>query len=144
MPYSIIILGLITLLPLGSFARGPAVEPVSGISIDDYKEVPPKQAKGYHFQKGKPVSASTVAPVETFTETKKPDAKPKEQVYDNVPAWPLSVLLVLLVGLPFGIWIGVMKSLGKEQTTENTSQNTIAFPSKKSGDDDDVDWPKAG
>lgn len=144
MPYSIMILGLIILLPIGSFARGPAVEPVSGISIDDYKEIPPDQAKGYHFQKGKPVSASSVTPVKTITKSKNPKTKSKEQVYDSAPAWPLSFLLVLLIGLPFGIWIGVMKSLGKEQEPLDTSHNTIAFPSKKSGDDDDVDWPKAG
>lgn len=38
-----------------SFARKPAVEPVLGVSIEEYKEVAPEKAKGFDFNR-KPTS----------------------------------------------------------------------------------------
>lgn len=34
-----------------SFARGPAVDPVRGISIEEYQEVKPEDAKGFNFDR---------------------------------------------------------------------------------------------
>lgn len=40
-------------------ARKPAVSPVTGISIDDYNEISPSQAKGFYFSEGVPEKISS-------------------------------------------------------------------------------------
>lgn len=140
----ILILALLTLTSFGLHARGPAVEPVTGISIDDYKEIPPEQAKGYDFQKGKPKAIAKKAHSESSIAPTKPVVtKTEKQIYSEGPSWPISIFLILLVALPFGAWFGVLKGLSSEETTEEAPSNTIAFPSKRT-DEDDTNWPKAG
>jgi hypothetical protein len=136
-----ILLSLVTIfLPVYANGRGPAVLPVSGISIDDYKEIPPSKAKGYRFNKGKPKSlnrkmASGFNPSNIENKTSK-------QVYDAKSSWPISIFLFLLLTMPFGLWFSIMKTLEKKET--EIIENTIPFPSKKSkNDDDDFNYPKA-
>ncbi len=132
-------------------AREPAVEPVTGISIDDYKVIPPSQAKGYDFQKGKPKSVADKQPIQKTTDTtattafKKVETKTTKQLGSEAPAWPTSILLFLLVALPFGAWFGIMKSLEQDKTEDIVPSNTLAFPSRDNKtDDDDFNLPKAG
>ena len=129
-------------------ARKPAVEPVTGISIQDYKEIPPSQAKGYNFQKGKPqnVAKKGTSPTITNTTVKTVETKTTKQLSGaDAPAWPVSLFLFVLIALPFGAWFGIMKSLQKENEDQVVPSNTLAFPTKdNSTDDDDYNLPKAG
>jgi hypothetical protein len=145
---------ILSILLLTSFtmaeAREPAVEPVTGISIDDYKVIPPSQAKGYDFQKGKPKEVTKKAPVQKsndrqFAATIPVETKTTQQLGANAPTWPVSIFLFVLIALPFGAWFGIMKSLGQDKEDEYIPSNTIAFPTKSdSTDDDDFNLPKAG
>jgi len=44
---------ILFLISAPTWARKPAVEPILGVSIEEYKEVPPEQAKGYDFSETK-------------------------------------------------------------------------------------------
>lgn len=70
----------------GAFGRGPAVEPVRGLSIEEYNDVGPEKAKGFNFGE-------------------KSSEKP----------WGQGVLIVLLVALPIATWFGLMKGLKAEK-----------------------------
>jgi hypothetical protein len=139
---------LILLLPLTAFARKPAVEPVTGISIDEYKEVPPSEAKGYNWNEGEAkVTKEAIAPkgdvsrlpTQTISETTGMDLTP-------------AIILVMLLILPFGIKFFLNGKLDKPETETGLEKeihdNTLAFPksSKKEdddNDDDDFNIPKA-
>lgn len=140
---------LIFLLPLSAFARKPAIEPVTGISIDDYKEVPPSQAKGYNWnEENKKVTAEAIAPKGDVT--KLPSRSISEE---TAPDLKPAIILVLLLVLPFGIWFflnGKLDSPESEigfQEEEEINDNTLAFPkatkTKDDDDDDDFNIPKA-
>lgn len=147
----LLILALIT-LPFSSFARKPAVEPVTGISIDEYKDVPPSQAQGYDWNQGQTTKTKKVNQVAApkGDVTKLPE---QEITMTSVPDLTPAVMLMFMLLLPFGIWFFL---LGKLETPENEVgfqdeedlDNTLAFPSKNkrnqnNDDDDDFDVPKA-
>ncbi len=140
---------LILLLPFSAFARKPAVEPVTGISIDEYKEVPPSQAKGFNWNKDEskitteavaPKGDTSKLPSRSISETTEPSLKP-------------AFILVLLLILPFGIWFFMNGELDEPeseigfQEDEEIEDNTLAFPKSKKkdddNDDDDFNIPKA-
>lgn len=50
---------ILFLISTPSWARKPAVEPILGVSIEEYKEVPPEKAKGYDFSETKNPSSVT-------------------------------------------------------------------------------------
>lgn len=132
-------------------AREPAVEPVTGISIDDYKVIPPSQAKGYEFQKGKPTNVGQKTPVQktitnttATTEVTNIETKTTKQLQTDAPGWPTSLFLFVLIALPFGAWFGIMRSLQEDKTEENVPSNTLAFPTREeTTDNDDFNLPKA-
>jgi hypothetical protein len=133
---------LILLLPLSAFARKPAVEPVTGISIDDYRDVPPSKAKGFNWNEGEskvtkeaiaPKGDTSKLPTRSIAEGSAPDLKP-------------AFVLVLLLILPFGIWFFMNGNLDEPEIEigfqDETYANTLAFPKsnkKKENDDDDDD-----
>lgn len=145
----------LVIFPLTSMGRGPAVEPVSGISIDDFKEVPPSQAKGYRFTKGQPKQLVPQKTKSTGMEPSKKlqtniETRSEKQVYGPDSSWPGAVFLFLLLLMPFGLWMSIMKSLDDKEVVQ--PDNTIPFPVKKAGptghddgDDDggDLNVPKA-
>lgn len=134
-------------------ARKPAVEPVTGISIDDYKEVPPSEAQGYDWNKGqnnqanrKPKSVEQ-APVNT-------DELPQKEIETvSTPDLTPAVVLLFMLSLPFGIWFFLLGKLEKPENEvgfqeDEDLDNTLAFPGKSKtesnkDDDDDFDIPKA-
>ena len=130
---------MVVFLPAHARGRAPAVQPVIGISIDDYKDIPPSQAKGYRFVKGKPkvINRQTASNVNNTNI----ENKSSKQVYGSDTSWPLSIFLFVLISLPFALWFSIMKSLGKKDN--KSPSNTIKFPSKPTNEDDDVDFPKA-
>ncbi len=150
---NLIVLSLI-LLPFTVLARKPAVEPVTGISIDDYKEVPPSQAKGFDWSKNnKELKVNSDSkPAVKGDVTKLPE---QEITTISTPDLSPAVILLMMLALPFGIWFFLLGKLeapvnekGFEEE-EDHLDNTLAFPGKKtkseSNDDDDDDFniPKA-
>ena len=146
----LLILALLA-LPLTSFARKPAVEPVTGISIDEYKDVPPSQAQGYDWNQesqGKTKGKIKFAPAIKGDVTKLPQ---HEIESTSTPDLTPAIILMLMLLLPFGIWFFLLGKLEAPATEvgfkdHEEEDNTLAFPSNKKSDDeddDDFDVPKA-
>jgi len=104
-----------------ALARKPAVEPVQGISIDEYKEVSPAQEKGFNFSNEERAPANNK--VENAPEQKTPESAP-------VSWWPL---LALPVGLAFMMWNLLQKGAQKTQLPDNV----VHLPKRKENNDDD-------
>ncbi|PIP95464.1 MAG: hypothetical protein COW00_15710 [Bdellovibrio sp. CG12_big_fil_rev_8_21_14_0_65_39_13] len=107
--------------PVEALARKPAVEPVQGISIDEYKEVSPAQEKGFNFSNEERAPANNQ--IENAPEQKAPESTP-------VSWWPL---LALPVGLAFMMWNLLQKGTEKTQLPNNV----VPLPKRKENNDDD-------
>jgi hypothetical protein len=144
-------------------ARKPAVEPVMGISIDHYKKTDPKKDKGFNWNE-------QTNKVENKVNTARPSnidlnieiVPQKALVYDlniptsKAPVWPSFLLGALLIFLPVALWFGIMKSLRKEeQSNEKLNDNSTQVSpltlvngesspeTKDEGQNKDKDFPKA-
>ena len=111
-----------------SYARKPAIEPVTGISIDEYQDGPATGATGFDFtaQKSKNLQG--------------------QQLAQNSPADGLPVsLMIFLAFLPFAISLLILRKLKhSRQTTAST--NTIDLNEhrqKKKQQEEDLKLPKA-
>ena len=133
-------------------ARKPAIEPVTGISIDHYKPTNPKNDKGFDFSQKE--NQRTVA--NTKTETVSTMAPPQKALIKKTEdfdrSWAGTAVLVALLALPFFLWKSIMKGLDdSEQIGEATSgwenNNTVSLAAereKRSSDQEkDQDLPKA-
>jgi hypothetical protein len=120
------------LLSTPLWARSPAVEPVTGISIEEYKEVDSKNAKGYDFTRHEITNVE-----QTSSESDLSVAT--------------TIFLILASALPFVVWFGVMRALpDASEEHQKTTQTTPTFSvikgegSDDHNDDDDHDsWPNA-
>ena len=125
----IIALTLIALSINPLFARSPAVEPVSGISIEEYRENDPKTAQGYDFTNDESL----------YTEAPHSDAELTATT---------AFFLIVASALPFVVWFGVMRALPDATPTESQSApkptfSVIKGEGKKAEDDEDDSLPKA-
>ncbi|WP_127718096.1 hypothetical protein [Halobacteriovorax sp. HLS] len=120
-----------------SFARKPAVEPVTGISIDQYDDVAPEKATPYNFNQKK---TKALTPVKTKKEVKQ---KTLNQMQEKTTSTTNQVLVLLMVMvLPIAVWLGLMK--GVKDLDHEAPNNVVDLNSKKpSNDDDDMNFPKA-
>ncbi len=119
-----------------TFARGPAVEPVTGISIDQYDDVPPSKAVPFDFsqenrtKKLEPVKKNTVK--ETNLET----------LEDSQSSTNKYIVILMVCLLPIAVWLGLMK--GVKDLDEEVPSNIVDLDSKRDNDDDDdMNFPKA-
>ncbi|WP_372651784.1 hypothetical protein [Halobacteriovorax sp.] len=119
-----------------TFARGPAVEPVTGISIDQYEDVPPSEAVPFDFsQDGK---TKKVAPIKknTVKETN------LETLEDSRSTTNKYIVILMVCLLPLAVWLGLMK--GVKDLDEEIPSNIVDLDSKRdNNDDDDMNFPKA-
>ena len=144
-------LSLITLflLSLSAFGRSPAVEPIRGISINEYKEVDPAADPGFNWRQSPYVEETTLV------NTRFPaESNLIKQTKSQRKSWPTYVFLVSLIGLPFVLWYSVMKGLEDKEPSQNVihdvatgvATNTIDFNEereKRQKESDDSDIPKA-
>jgi hypothetical protein len=112
--FKISIITILFLFPLFTHSRGPAVEPILGISIDSMKKVNPVKAKGFDFsqriirsykQQGLDKKKSMMLSKNYFIK--------KASTFNNS-----ALLLVTIMFLPFAIWIGFLKNLKLEDEKE--------------------------
>lgn len=147
---NIVTILILLILPFSSFARSPAVGPVTGISIDEYKDVPPSQAKGFNWKNSediKPSFDSSKLPEQGINTEEGPDLSP-------------AIVLFFMSILPFGIWFFLLGKLadpahdiGYQEEGDDGQElkgDTLAFPPKAKKysknddeDDDDFNLPKA-
>lgn len=118
----------------GSVHRGPSVDPVVEVDIEDAKKV----ESGYDF--AKPVAAT-------------PKRVPANIMSKAEAATPSSYIgpIIFLIALPIALWIMVSKKFSKSPVEKSVGYypKTEQFKPYKTDyqqsaeDDDDVDFPKA-
>lgn len=124
------------LLTSTAFARKPAVEPVTGISIDQYDDVHPSKAKAYDFNLK---NTKKLAPAKSAKKVKQTSL---EQMKDKKSKVNQGIVILLVFLLPVAVWLGLMK--GIKDFDQEVPNNVVDLNSKsKSKDDDDIDYPKA-
>jgi hypothetical protein len=138
-----IILSLFTVNLSLSFARSPAVEPVSGLSIDKYQHT---DTKNQNFKKGSYKFSSQKPAAQTFNH----DAT---NLIVNPENGTIStyIFIAIAVLLPAGLWATVMYGLKDSSPQErrghsSDSQNITRIHDrrgKEENDSHDSDIPKA-
>jgi hypothetical protein len=143
-----LILLAVIAVSFSAFARNPAVEPVSGISIDHYNDVPPSEGQGFDWNNKKQQKSVKTKNTQSKLDV---DRLPQQEITDTTGAdlTPAFILFFMLV-LPFGIWFFLLGKLEEPEVEvgfDDEKDNMLAFPSKSNkdedGDDDDFDIPKA-
>ena len=123
-----------------AWSRKPAVQPVSGISIEGYNDVPAKKAKGFNWEQktGRKIRRDITSQQSPVVHTEK----------ESHSAIPTSLLLAILVFTPFIIWLAVMrKTYGKgEESLINEYKNIANLAEEKERrqqEKEDINYPKA-
>lgn len=133
---------MIAIIPF-SFARKPAIEPVQGISIDHYKEVPPSQDKGFNFNSG---------PSETV-KTHDVQTNPSHSSSSENSPWPAAFAFTFFMLLPALLWWAVLSKTENEFEESNSDNEFVGntydlseerIKRQSAHDDDDSHYPKAG
>ena len=75
-----------------SFARKPAVQPVSGISIEEYNDVPPSKATPYNFTQNE--KSKRIAPIK-----KKPIKETSVEAMDDTKSTTNQTIVILMICL---------------------------------------------
>lgn len=140
---------ILFLLSLTSFGRSPAVEPIRGISIQEYKEIDPGADPGFNWRQSPYVQETSLVTTRTPAERTLIN-----QTKSQRKSWPTYVFLVSLLGLPFVLWYSIMKGLEDKEPQQvaahdvatGVTNNTIDFNEereRRQKDSDSSDIPKA-
>lgn len=122
--------------------RGPSVDPIVEVDIEDVKRDQSVKDAGFNF-----------APAQRLPATVK-SRTPANIVSKSEPNSPISYIgpIIFLIALPFGLWIMVSKKFSKSSAEDKAVgyfPKTHQFNpyktdyQKSSDDDDDIDYPKA-
>lgn len=135
-------------------ARSPAVDPVMGISIEEYEHVDPSTAKGFDFSSGK---ANQIGERSDNTTTQGPIRRPAitpEQVKTaqslgaeenaKTPMWVGILLAATCIVMPLAIWGLVFRPQSHAgRPNAEVSNLEEARNQKKAREEQDKNLPKA-
>lgn len=126
-------------------AREPAVEPVMGLSIEEYETVPPEKSQGFDFEQSKTSPESGQRPeINQVQAPVSPRSLMNQSAPDSTES-PATFFYVLLSLLPFVVWFGLMKNLDENTDEGHTAQmyDLEEQRRKKQQSHDNDDLPKA-
>ena len=134
---------ILLVIPTLNFARKPAVEPVTGISIDHIPPADPKNADGFPFDsKPKDLTKEQQAQAPASNQNQRPKLETGVDGEDS-STW----FLLFLVALPVAIWFVLMKNIEPPKPAEVKEISEVkpeATEEKEEEDhDDDYQLPKA-
>ncbi len=124
-----------------AFGRAPAVEPVTGISIDQYREADPKKDPGFNWHQ----DSSKYVRLKTDNRT----GQRSTASYDSPSSVTMTAIFLLaIVAFPIALWFTLMKSFpaAPASTPEDTAHQSVTIDlaaersrreEKESSDDDD-------
>jgi len=127
-------------------ARKPAVEPVMGLSIEEYDNVPPEKSQGFNFEQGaeqstKQADQNQIAPAQTPVA---PRSLVNQSILSSESDTPATLFYILLSLLPFVVWFGLMKNLENNDEEEFTAEMyDLEEQRRKRKEAKDDDIPKA-
>jgi hypothetical protein len=114
-------------------ARGPAVEAMASIAIDQHKPADPKKIEGFDFSQSSPVVVA--APKQTIMDI---------PVAAKTPKQTLLFIGIVMVLLPLTIWVGIMKNLKGDDSELLRKVEKLPLKNKFSKKEKDQDsYPKA-
>lgn len=107
---------------LSSFGRAPAVEPVTGISIDQYREVDPKSDPGFNWKQ----DASRHIHFNTDTVSRR---RAPANYASTTSTTMTTVFLLAIVAFPIALWFTLMKSFptAPESIPESTPEQAVTI-----------------
>ncbi|MCR9203495.1 MAG: hypothetical protein NXH75_02890 [Halobacteriovoraceae bacterium] len=103
-------------LSFTTFGRAPAVEPVRGISIEQYQETNPATDPGFNWKEENYVQETSL-----ITTRVPAEAALINNTSNQSKSWPTYLFLVSLLTLPFVLWYSVMKGLESPETDPSES-----------------------
>lgn len=122
-------------------ARAPAVEPIRGISIDQYEITDPARDPGFNWNQSDYVQETSLITTQAQMESVNSS---------NSKNWPTYLFVLSLLSLPFLLWYSIVKSLdASEEQTLLDPNNTFDLSEERkkreesSNQDNDKDLPKA-
>ncbi len=120
-----------------AMARGPAVEPVTGLSIEEYNETFPDETKGFNFNKtSKDQTNNTQKSISrNIANINRAPERSIESLYDKTSSE--YAFLVILGILPFVIWFGIMKTIDSIEEKYRSSRPRLVRTDNDDNDDDD-------
>lgn len=141
MKYLFLIATFLCVFKINSFARKPAVEPVLGISIEEYKEVEPKKAKGYDFNRTPSsdnknvINKNTSKNTNTISNIQKPqELKPEPSSMQEHQKDGSQILLYFLLTLPILASLVAYFRMSSPSAIENKEEdidNVVEIDTKK-------------
>lgn len=129
-------------------SREPAVEPVMGLSIEEYENVPPEESQGFNFeQKDAQETQRGPSGQQQLSRPQTPAAARNlinQSNQTSTTDTPATLFYILLCLLPFIVWFGLMKNLDGNQEENFTAEmyDLEEQRRKREGSDDD-DIPRA-
>jgi|GEM_PF-3177406 len=114
-------------------ARGPSVEPMAAIAIDQYRPADPQKIQGFDF--------SNPAPEVLINQSA--DHKIMDiPVSAQTPKQTLLFIGIVMVLLPLTIWVGIMKNLKGDDSKLLEKVEKLPVKNKQKSSDQDS-YPKA-
>lgn len=98
--------------PTSVQGRSPAVEPVTGLSVDEYPEIEPSKAKGIEFTERSSTITNNKRETSSITEGRA--NRESTLSTSNQGGFPISLIVFVLL-LPLVVWYGVMRNLDPSQ-----------------------------
>ena len=114
-------------ISIPSFARKPAVDPVRGISIEEYQKANPGKTKGFNFEKKQ--------------ESRTPAMKSKNLSAGDEKEISITMLFFVLLSLHIGAWFFISKKVKKDY--QSHSEAEAQHSSDDHDDFDQMNFPKA-
>lgn len=128
-------------------ARRPAVEPVMGLSIEEYENVTPEQSQGFNFERPQADRPPQNENVNIDSIRQGNSIAPRNLINQPSSATessaPATLFYILLSLLPFIVWFGLMKNLDAEQQVDNSAEMYDLEEQRRKRQKKDDDIPKA-
>lgn len=127
----------------GNTTRGPSVNPIVEIDIEDVKKADVNKNEGFDFSPNRRLPAAIKSRL---------PANIVSKVESNSPS-SLIGPIIFLIALPFGLWIMVSRKFSKTPSEESAvgyfpknhqfNPYKTDYQNSSEDDDDDIDYPKA-
>ncbi len=144
MKKNILILLFSFLTVFNLYGRSPAVEPVMGLSIEEYETVSPENATPYDFaetttEAKAPARAPAIEVPSSFEFTAPSRTFSQVEAETRVP--PYLIFMALL--LPLIVWFGLLKNIDKSFENPTQAENMVSLEEQRqkraqSKDNDDI------
>ncbi len=144
MKYLFLVLSFACLVKINTYARKPAVEPILGVSIEEYKEVSPEKAKGFDFSRNpdselKAEDSKTIKKEEPRVHNQADiTSRPQTSLEDTKSK---NLLFILLIALPImASFISYLRFRVNQKDIENNvvDLNTVKKSSQNDDDNNDI------